>query len=250
MSHLLNPKRRRLSTHISRKSSPSIQLSKSPDPPDREFSISVSPATRAKIYPHKVLGEIPSLMGPTTKMRVTLVQRGGSKRLTCLGTPTCQPPPLMLATPVAKKPVGYSEHTTVISPKPSSSSGLPTTRLPESLPPSGNEFSKENPSTSTTSSRFSTMLSLMKKERVVWETRRSLLESLSQKSESLQLLNGPLRGEGPLKPLHSPFPIVERNSLSMGTTRCDNLTKNNRAHVTIRVALWWLVDVVTLVIQR
>ena len=216
MSRLLNSKRRRLSTHTSQRSSPSSQPSRSPDPPDREFSISVSPATRAKIYPHKVLGEIPSLLGPTTKTRVTLVQKGGgSKRSTCLGTPIRRPPPLMLATPVAKKPVGYSEHTTVISPKPSSSSGLPTTRLPESLPPSGNEFSKENPSTSTTSSRFSTMLSLMKKERVVWETQISLLESLSQKSESLQLLNGPPRGEEPQKPLLSPSPIVEKNSSSM-----------------------------------
>ena len=233
MSRLLNPKRRRLSTHISRKSSPSSQLSKSPDPPDREFSISVSPATRAKIYPHKVLGEIPSLMGPTTKTKVTLVQRGGgSKRSTCLGTPTRQPPPLKLATPVAKKPVGYSERITATSPKPSSSSELLTTHLPESLPLSGSESSKENPSTSTTSSRFSTMLSLMKKERVAWETRRSLLESLSQKSESLQLLNGPLRGEGPPKPLHSPFPIVERNSLSMGTTLSPNLQQKSSHPIT------------------
>ena len=165
MSRLLNPKRRRPLIPISQKSSPSRQPSTSPDPPDQEFSISVSPATQAKIYPHKVLGEIPSLMGPMTRTKVTLVQKGGgSKNWTSRGTQIQQSPLLMLATPVAKKPAGYSEHTIETSPRPNSLLGSPQTHLPESPPLNGSGSSEERPSISTTSSRYSTMLSLMKKE--------------------------------------------------------------------------------------
>jgi hypothetical protein len=180
LSRLHSPKKRQHLTPISPKYSPSMLRTTSPDPPDWEFSISVSPATRAKIFPHMVTGTFPSLMGPTTKTKVKLIQKGGnSLNRMSHGTRVLPPLPLTLSTPVAKKPVGYSEYTTATSPKQNSTSKLLTTHLPEFPLHNGSESSKETQSTST---RSSPPCTLMRKERVAWETRRSLLASLNQKS--------------------------------------------------------------------
>jgi hypothetical protein len=219
LSRLHSPKRKQLSTPISLKYSPSGIQPMSPDPPDREFSISVSPTTRAKIYPHMVTGAFPSLMGPTTKTKVKLVQKGGnSLNQMSHGTRVVPLLPLTLSTPAAKKPVGYSEYTTETSPKPSFSSKSLTTHHPEFHHHSGNESSKETQLTSIKSSPPSTILSLMRKERVAWETRKSLLESLNQKSESRPPQNGLPPGEELLRQSVSLSPIAERNSSNMVTT--------------------------------
>jgi hypothetical protein len=224
MSRLLHPKKRRPSTPTSPRSSPSSQPSTSPDPSEmREYSISVSPQTRARMYPHKILGELTSLMGPTTRTRVRVVRGGkGSVNPTCRGTQNPQPLPLSLATPVAKKPVGFCEPLTETCPKQSSMSESPLIPLPESPLPSGSESSRENQSISTTSSRHSTILSLMKKERVAWETRRLLLESLNRGNAFPQQPSGLLHGEEPPRLSVSPSLIAEKNSSTTAITLNQN----------------------------
>ena len=81
---------------------------------------------------------------------------------------------LHLETPVVRKPVGYCEPTTEMSQKLSSSSKLHQTHQLDFTLHSGNESSKASQSISTKSSHHSTMLSLMKRERVAWETQKSL----------------------------------------------------------------------------
>ena len=75
---------------------------------------------------------------------------------------------------------------------------------------SGNVSSKEKQSTSINSSRRSTMLSLMRRERVAWETRKSLLGSLNQRRGFQQRQNGPPLGGGLPKPSRLPSPTARR----------------------------------------
>ena len=141
---------------------------------------------------------------------------------TCLGTRNRMIPPVSIATPVAKKPVGFFEHTTGTFPRPNSMLRSPPIPLPESLHRSGNESSREKQSTLTKSSRLSTMLSLMKRERVTWETRRSLLGSLNPGSVSRLLPNGPPLGGGLPKPSGFPSLTAMKNCSNMGTISNQN----------------------------
>ncbi|KAF8804743.1 hypothetical protein BYT27DRAFT_7225344 [Phlegmacium glaucopus] len=141
-----------------------------------------------------------------------------------------QPPKLF--TPVAKKPIGYCEPTTKTCPKPNSLSKLHQTHQPEYHHPSGNKSSEEMPLISIKSSRHSTMLSLMKRGRVAWETQNSLWESLTRKNMSRPRLNGPLPGGTPLEPFPSCFPIGEPNCLNMETISKKNSQQNCLPHIT------------------
>ena len=70
------------------------------------------------------------------------------------------------------------------------------------------------------------MLSLMKRERVAWETRKSALASQKQRKELGQRPNGPRLGDEPPKRLHSLSHIDEKNSSSMETTSNRNLQRS------------------------
>ena len=123
-----------------------------------------------------------------------------------------------IATPVAKKPVGYFEPTTKTLPELSSTLKLHQIHPQESLPHSGSESSKEIQLNSTKSLCHSTILSLMKRERATWETQRSLLASLKPRNGFQPLLNGPQHGEGLQKPSLLPSPIGETNFSITGNT--------------------------------
>ena len=167
----------------------------------------------------KDLKEVEATQNQTTKMMMTEpCVSASSSNLICPGTSQASLFQPSLASPVAKKPVGYCDHTIETSPEPSSSSSLLPIAQPESLPLSGNESSKEMLSTLTKSSHRSTMLSLMKRERVAWEKRKSALVSLSRRKRSAPQQNG-LRPGGEL-PRQSPSlsPIVEKSFSTMETT--------------------------------
>ena len=125
-----------------------------------------------------------------------------------------------------KKLVGYCEPTTETSQKQNFTSKLHQPHHQDFHPPSGNEFSKENPSTSTKSSLHSIMLSLMKRERVAWETQKSLSGFQKQRNESPLLQNGRLHGEEPLKQSDSLFLTGEMSSSTMETISNQNSLLN------------------------
>ena len=202
MSHSLNLKRRRHSIPISQKSSLSNQFSMNPEHQENQTHLmSTFPKTPTRISPREISGEPMNRMDQTTKTKEKIVSRRKDfVNPTCLGTPTLQNHPSTLSTPAAKKHVNYYELTTATSPKPNSLSKSPLILHPEFLHLNGNESSKAIQSTSTKSSRHSTILSLMKRERDAWETRRSLLESLNPRSASPVQPSGLLPGEEHLKP--------------------------------------------------
>ena len=121
------------------------------------------------------------------------------RNLTCLGSSQMMKPLLNIATPVAKKPIGYCEPTTKMYQRQNSLSKLPQMLPVESHHLNGNESLKEKQSTLIRSSRLSTMFSLMKREQDTWETRKLLLESLNQKSAFQPQQSGLLLGEKPQK---------------------------------------------------
>ena len=147
---------------------------------------------------------------------------------TCHGLLTQELPlQAVIATPVARKPVGFCEPTTSTSPRPSSMSKSLLPHQQVSLPPSGSTSSKEMLLISTTSSCHSIMLSLMRREWVAWERRKSLLALQRLRNVSQSLQNGPQLGRGLRKQLVSLSPTAERNSQTMGTTLNLSLRPNS-----------------------
>ena len=132
-------------------------------------------------------------------------------------------PLLNIATPVAKKPVGYCKPTTEMFQRQNSLSKLPQLLPAESLHLNGNKSLKEKQLTLIRSLRLSTMFSLMKREWDAWETWKLLLESLNQKSTFQPQQSGILLGEKPQKLFSSPSLIDARNSLNMETILNQNL---------------------------
>ena len=216
ISRLHNPKKKRHLTPISRKSSPSSLHSMNP-----EYHRAANP--RQTLLSRLETGENMMTSSLTLNPTADILQNdSNSLNRKCPGSFQKDKLPGTLAAPVARKLVGYSEPTTEISRKPNSSSKSRQTLQMESLPHSGNASSREKQSTSTNSLPRSTMLSLMRRERVAWETRRSLLESLNRRKESQQQPNGPRPGEELLKLSPLPFPIDAKNSSSMETTSSQN----------------------------
>ena len=230
MSRLLNPKRSRLSTPISLRSSPSNLHSTSPKNPK---SLLRNPLTKLKhrlqSNPLKVSEKHVKQSTPTTIPRETNVLNDKNlSNQTCLGTENLPMSPL--ATPVAQKPVGYCESSIAMSPMPNSSSKSLTTPHQGFPPRNGNESSKETQLTSTKFSHHSTILSLMKREQAAWVTRKSLLASLNRRNEFPLLLNGPQHGEKLPKQLPSLSPIVKKNSWTMEITSKPNLPPKSSHH--------------------
>ena len=182
MSHLHGPRKKPCSTHTSLKYSPSSPPSTSwvEELSEHEWNQLTSdhlgqvlPAQGSPLGGDEVVSS-PSLM---MRMSSPPSVRDSSSR-TCPGTQTqALLPPPAIVTPVARRLVDFCEPTTSTSPKPNSSS-----------PHSGSISSREIPSTSIISSRRSTMLSLMKRERVAWEKRKLLLELLKLRNEFPQPL--------------------------------------------------------------
>ena len=137
------------------------------------------------------------LSSPSLMMRMISHPKGNvSLNLTCCGALPLAHPHHVIATPVAKKPVGFCESSTMTFPRPNFMSKLPQTL--HLAPPlhSGSESSRGMPSASIKSLCHSTMLSLMKREQVAWEKCKSLLASLRPKSVLPLLPSGPLLGRG------------------------------------------------------
>ena len=141
---------------------------------------------------------------------------------TCRGSPPRSNQSLVLATPVARKPVGYCDTTIETYRKQNSLSKSPPNHLSESLPLSGNESSKVTQSTSTKSLHHSTILSLMKRERVAWETRKLALESQNQRKGYRLHQSGPQLGDEHQEPSALPSLIDEKNCSSMAITLTPN----------------------------
>ena len=100
----------------------------------------------------------------TLKTRMTSLIRGPNfLNATRLGLPTLDNQPLIPATPVARKPVGYCKPTIKTLPRPNSSSRLLPIHQVEFLPCNEKESSKAKQSTSIKSSCHSTILSLMRR---------------------------------------------------------------------------------------
>ena len=234
MSRLLNHKRRRPSTPISPRSCPSSPVLTNPlailEP---RQSLSTRLRTWGRKETRRDLKEAKMRQSQTTKMMTTdPLESVSSSSQTCRGTLPSTPSHLSLVAPVARKPVGYCELTTETFPEPNSlSKSLPTVQ-PASLHPNGNESSKEILSTSTRSSPRSTTLSLMKRERVAWEKRKSALASLSQRRKSVQHQSGLQHGEEHLGLYPSLSHTVEKSCSTMETTLKPSLLPSSH-HPTI-----------------
>jgi hypothetical protein len=221
MSRLLNHKRMRRSTLTSPSSppSPSVPLIQT-----HKVTTNASPSHQGSVVP---LDEPQILTHLTTTKEMTKHQKDRSYlNPTCPGMSKTNNHYRRLYTPVATKPVGYYEPTITTSPKQNFTPKSHQTLLPESLPPSGNGSSKVMPSTSTKSMHHSTMLSLMKRERVAWETRRSFLRSLKQRNEFGRLQSGLRRGDVPQGRSRSPSLIEETSCLNMEITSRANSPPN------------------------
>ena len=234
MSRLLNHREKLPSTLTSPKSLLSLPLATTQedlnhlglDPMfSKELRLLRSPSQR------HVSQETPRNLSQTTR-KASPPRSSGFWSQTCPGTEKQMNLPPSIATPVARKPVGFCEPTTGTSQRLNSSLKSPQTRQLVSLRPSGNESSKEKQSTSTRSSRHSTMLSLMKRERAAWETRKYLLGSLNPGNGSRLLLNGPqLGGELP-RPSDSPSLIAVKNSSNTAITLNPNSRLRSLPHTT------------------
>ena len=132
-------------------------------------SDSVDPAGMSPISGHT--SGVKTAQSQSLMTRMTSPLKGkNSSRPTCHGLLAQGPPPQnVIATPVARKPVGFCEHTTSTSQKPNSILRSPPPHQQASPLRNGSTSLKEMPLTSTTSLRHSTMLSLMKREQVAWE---------------------------------------------------------------------------------
>ena len=165
-------------------------------------------------------------------MKTNLPRSKNFLNATCPGSQNIMNQPLIIATPVAKKPVGYSEPTTKTFLNPNSLSKLPQTHQLESPLHNGNISSEEMQLTSTKFLHPYTMLSLMKREQVAWETQKSCLEFLKAKNESPLLQNGHQHGEELQELLVSPSHIGKKNFSNMGTTSKVNLWPNSPLPIT------------------
>ena len=154
-------------------------------------------------------------LNPTT---VPLQSYSNLSSQICHGSLQMETLPGTLATPVAWIPAGYSEPSTEMLQKPSFLSKSHQISQAESPHCNGNESSKGKQLTSISSLHCSTMLSLMRRERVTWETRRSLLGLLNQRRRSQQQQSGPPLGEGLQRPSPLPFPTDTRSLSNMKTT--------------------------------
>ena len=140
--------------------------------------------------------------------------------------------PGTLAMPVAWIPAGYSEPSTEMLQKPSSSSKSHQIPQAESPYSNGNESSKGKQLTSISSSHCSTMSSLMRSEQVTWETQRSLLGLLNQRRRSQQQQGGPPLGEGLQRPSPLPFPTDVRSFSNIETTSSRNSLRKSHLPIT------------------
>lgn len=96
----------------------------------------------------------------------------------------------------------------------------------------GTESSEENLSTSTSSSLPSTVLQLIRRERVALETKKSVLQSLNLRESFTMGSNGVKHGGVLQKPLHSYFQTEPANSMPMATTsRVFLPQKPSQAHI-------------------
>jgi hypothetical protein len=163
-------------------------------------------------------------------MTTNLPKSQNSLRETCPGSPNLMTLLFSIATPIERRPVGYSEPTIKTYSKPNSLSKLLQTPLLASPQLNENESSKETRSTSTRSLCCYTMLSLMKREWVAWRTQKLSLEFLkARKGLSLHPSGHQLGGEHP-KLSDSPSHTERKNSLSMGTTSNWNSQLNLPPH--------------------
>jgi hypothetical protein len=153
-------------------------------------------------------------------------------RVTCPGSLNPTILPLTIVAPSAKKPVSYFEPTTKILPKPDSLSKLLQIHPQASPQLNRNKSLKEMWSTSIKSLHHFTMLFLMKREWVTWETQRLCLKSLTAKNESLLPQNGLQLGKKLPKPLDSSFPTVKMNYLNTEITLNANSPPNSFPHIT------------------
>ena len=216
MSRLLNPKRKQHSTHTSPKSWQSNHpLTKQVEPGNQKKHRQNQPTLESQEAISMELDEPEKMESLNQKMTMNHRQKDlVSMNPKCHGFPPQTNQPLHLETPVVRKPVGYCEPTTEISQKLSSSLKLLQTHWLDSPLHGGNESSKVSQLISTKSSCHSTMLSLMKREQVAWETQKSLSESLKQRKEFQLLQNSlPLGGKHQSQ-LPLLFHIGERNSLT------------------------------------
>ena len=231
MSHSANLKRRQPLTPTLPKSFPPLTIQE--DMISLELNPSILQLNLEKLTPEK-----PPRDNKTSKIQylmmkmANLAKNRSYSKATCHGSP--HPMTLLspIATPVAKKPVGFSKLTTKTYPKPNSLSKSLLIPPPASLQLNGNESSKEMPLTSTKSLHHCTMLSLMKREWVAWETRKSFLESLNVRKESLLRQNGHQLGEKLPKPLSLHFLTREMNSLNTEITLNVSLLLNLSHHTT------------------
>ena len=168
-------------------------------------------------------------LNPTT---VPLQSYSNLSSQICHGSSQTETLPGTLAMPVAWIPAGYSEPSTEMLQKPSSLSKLHQIPQAESPHRNGNESSKGKQLTSISSSHCSTMLSLMRREQVTWETRRSLLGLLNQRRRSQQQQSGPPLGEGLQRPSPLPFPTDTRSFSNMETTSSWNSLQKSHLPIT------------------
>jgi hypothetical protein len=171
---LLNPRKKQRSTLTLLKSSPfNPPLTNQEIPTPLQPNTYYLQPTQVRLLSKETQKTPDSFQIQNQMMKMSdLPKNKNSSKPTCHGLLSLMIHPLVIATPAAKKPVGYSEPTTEISPKLDFLSKLLPTH-PQAFPQlNGNKFSKETPSTSTRSLHHSTMLSLMKREWVAWETQK------------------------------------------------------------------------------
>ena len=132
-------------------------------------------------------------------------------------------PTRTLASRVKPRPLPYSPFTTETSRRVDSLS--PPLLMPQTTSPSvsGNEFSQENPSTSTKSSLHSIGLQLLRRGRFALETHLSLLARLKLHEKFPQHQTGLPPGERLLKQLPSSSHTELRNSQNTETSSTANL---------------------------
>ena len=145
---------------------------------------------------------------------------------------------------VVKTPASLSESLIKIFLDVNSGSSLLMEPHLVSLPLSGNIFLGESQSSSTISSPLSTALQLMKRGRHALETQKSLLVSLMQSIKLALPPNGLPHGILQQEPLHSFFPIEQRNYGPMVTTLKENSLRNSQpltqksSFSTLRCVTW------------
>ena len=228
MSRLLMNKKTQRSTPILQNSHQSQSV---PTTQSLEMTSNVSPSPPANSDLLDGRQSLTPMM--MTKETTSLPKDKNCSNLTCLGTSKTNDHYRHLYTPVAAKPVGYSEPTIEISLRQNSSLKSPQTVLKASPHLNGNGSSKETPSTSTRSTHHSTMLSLMRRERVAWETRKSLSSFLNQRKEFRQPQNGLRRGDVHRGRSPSPFLTAAMNSSNMETTLKENSLPNSHLPIIV-----------------